>query len=233
MGDYAGVVFVPILACALLHACEASAQLRAQLDSRSANSIYRRTMKRLLFVLLLTFLVVLLATEAGRFLVVDSPQRSDVILVLAGETNHRPERALQLLANGYGRRIVLDVPTHSTTYEFTQIQLAQKYIQDLSQGSSISICPIDGLSTKAESKDAAKCLASEGARSVLIVTSDFHTRRALSIFRRELPANIYSAAASRDDEQFGVRWWTRRQWAKTFVDEWLRLLWWKCVDQWQ
>ena len=75
-------------------------------------------------------------------------------------------------------------------------------------------------------------MASEGGKSVLIVTSDFHTRRALSIFRREVPGYDYSVAAARDEPQFGVKWWTHRQWAKTFVDEWLRLIWWKAVDQW-
>lgn len=174
-----------------------------------------------------------LAARAGDFLVVDAPLRSDVILVLAGETERRPQRALQLLAQGYGRRVLLDVPTNATIYEFTEIQLAQNYIHDLPQAASISICPIDGLSTKDESKDAEKCLAREGGKSVLIVTSDFHTRRALSIFRREVGGHKYSVAAARDEAQFGVRWWTHRQWAKTFLDEWLRLAWWKMVDQWR
>jgi len=173
------------------------------------------------------------AAKAGDFLVMDAPLPSDMILVLAGETDRRPERALQLLAQGYGRRVVLDVPTNSKIYEFTEIQLAQKYVQDLPQAGSVSICPIDGLSTKDESKDAEKCLAGEGGKSVLIVTSDFHTRRALSIFRREIPGHEYSVAAARDGAQFGVKWWTRRQWAKTLVDEWLRLIWWKVVDQWR
>jgi DUF218 domain len=186
----------------------------------------------LVFVLL-AGLSITLAAKAGAFLLVDSPQRSDVILVLAGETDRRPERALQLLAQGYGRRVVLDVPTNSRIYGSTEIQLAQKYVQDLPQAGSVSVCPIDGLSTREESKDAEKCLARDGGKSVLIVTSDFHTRRALSVFRREVPEHEYSVAASRDQEQFGVRWWTRRQWAKTFVDEWLRLIWWKMIDQWR
>jgi DUF218 domain len=178
-------------------------------------------------------LIAVFGAKAGGFLVVDDPHRSDVILVLAGETDRRPARALQLLEQGYGRRIVLDVPANSKLYEFTQIQLAQKYIQDLPQGASVSVCPIDGLSTKDESKDAEKCLANEGGRRVLIVTSDFHTRRALSIYRRELPGHEYSVAAAWNGQQFGVRWWTHRQWAKTFVDEWLRFLWWKGIDQWR
>jgi hypothetical protein len=192
-------------------------------------------MKRgwLLAGVLLGGLSVWVAAKAGSLLVVDAPRPSDVILVLAGETDRRPKRALELLGQRYGRRVVLDVPTNAKLYEFTQIQLAQKYVQDLPQGASVSVCPIDGLSTKDESKDAEKCLAREGAKSVLIVTSDFHTRRALNIYRREVPGHEYSIAAARDGEQFGARWWTHRQWAKTFLDEWLRLLWWEMVDQWR
>jgi hypothetical protein len=173
-----------------------------------------------------------LAAKAGAFLLVDAPLPSDVILVLAGETDRRPERALELLAQGYGKRVVLDVPTDAKIYESTEIQLAQKYIQDLPRAASVSICPIYGRSTKDESKDAEKCLAREGGTSVLIVTSDFHTRRALSVFRREVPGHEYSVAAARDDAQFGVKWWAHRQWAKTLLDEWLKLIWWKVVDQW-
>jgi DUF218 domain len=181
---------------------------------------------------LLACLLVLAGADAAGYLVLDAPQKSDVIVVLAGETNRRPERARQLLAQGYGRRIVLDVPAEAKIYDFTQLQLAEKYVQDLPEAASVSVCPIHGLSTKEESKDAEKCIASAGGGSVLIVTSDFHTRRALSVFRREVPGYAYSVAASRDDTQFGLRWWTHRQWAKVFVDEWLRLFWWKAVDQW-
>ncbi|MGA7219862.1 MAG: ElyC/SanA/YdcF family protein [Candidatus Sulfotelmatobacter sp.] len=132
-------------------------------------------------------LLAIFAAKAGAFLIIDSPQPSDVILVLAGETDRRPQRALQLLGQAYSRRIVLDVPTNSRLYEFTEIQLAERYVHDLPEAAAIGICPIDGLSTRDESKDAEKCLQREGAKRVLIVTSDFHTRRALDVFRRELP----------------------------------------------
>jgi hypothetical protein len=176
---------------------------------------------------------IFLALKAGSFLVVNSPQLSDVILVLAGETDHRPHRALDLLAQHYGKRIILDVPTNATIYEFTQIELAKKYIQDLPQASLMSVCPIDGLSTKDESKDAEKCLRQQQPKKVLIVTSDFHTRRAVDVFRREVPEFEYSVAGAQNSEAFGEQWWSHRQWAKTFVDEWLRLLWWKAIDQWR
>jgi hypothetical protein len=174
-----------------------------------------------------------LAATAGRVLVVDAPQPSDVILVLAGETDRRPARALQLLEQGYGRRVVIDVPAESKIYGFTQLQLAQEYVRGLPRAASVSLCPIEGLSTQDESHDAEKCLAREDSPSVLIVTSDFHTRRALSIFRHELRDRTFSVAAATDAAQFGAPWWAHRQWAKTCFEEWLRLLWWQGVDRWR
>ena len=177
-------------------------------------------------------LLVWFALHAGGLLVVDEPQPSDVILVLAGETDHRLARALQLLDQGYGRRVLIDVPAGAKVYGFTEVQLASQYIRTLPEAASVAICPIDGLSTRDESHDVARCLANEEGNRILIVTSEFHTRRALSIFRHEVRGKSFSVAVARDDTQFGIRWWTRRQWAKTCVDEWLRLLWWMVVERW-
>jgi uncharacterized SAM-binding protein YcdF (DUF218 family) len=41
------------------------------------------------------------------------------------------------------------------------------------------VCPIFGFSTKAEAEDVSRCLQPVGAHRVLIVTSEFHTRRSL------------------------------------------------------
>ena len=177
--------------------------------------------------------LVVFAASAGRLLVVDAPQPADVLLVLAGETDRRPARALQLLDQGYGRRMVIDVPAAARIYESTELELAKKYIEDLPQAASVRICPIKGLSTREESHDAEKCLATEEGTRILIVTSDYHTRRSVSIFRHEVHGKSFSVAAARDDTQFGTRWWTNRQWAKTCVDEWLRLVWWNAVERWR
>jgi len=171
--------------------------------------------------------------NAGRVLVIDSPQQSDLILVLAGETYSRPVRALELLRRGYGRRVLIDVPAEARIYEFSQVDLATRYIHDLPEAASVQVCPIQGLSTKEESRDVTRCIEHEQVTSILIVTSDFHTRRALSIFRREVPGIRFSIAAARDDTEFGTRWWSHRQWAKTCFGEWLRVLWWNGVERWQ
>ena len=175
------------------------------------------------------------AAEAGRWLVVDAPQPSDLILVLAGETEHRPARAMQLLDQGYGRRVVMDVPAAAKIYGVSELQFAEKYIGSLPEAAAVRICPIEGLSTREESHDVGKCLAheEEAGHRILIVTSDYHSRRALSIFRHELPGKTFSVAVARDDAEFGTRWWTHREWAKTCTGEWERLLWWNAVERWR
>ncbi len=171
--------------------------------------------------------------NAGKMLVVDAPAPSDVIVVLAGETDSRPVRALQLFDRGYGRKIILNVPAQAKVYAFTQMELAEKYIQGLSQGAAMRICPIEGLSTRDEARDVRKCLEHEDGGRVLLVTSDYHTRRTLDIFRHEIPGKAFSVAAATDETQFGTRWWKHRQWAKVFFDEGLRWVWWKAVDEWR
>ena len=178
-------------------------------------------------------MTVAFAANAGRLLVVDAPKVSDVILVLGGESDRRPARALELLDQGYGRRVLIDVSATDRIYNFSPVQLAEEYVRSLPQRASVRVCPIKGLSTREESHDVEKCLVEEDGNRILIVTSDYHTRRSLSIFRHEMRGKSFSVAAARDDLQFGTHWWTNRQWAKTCVDEWLRLIWWNGVDRWR
>jgi uncharacterized SAM-binding protein YcdF (DUF218 family) len=170
--------------------------------------------------------------SSGRFLVVDKPQKADVILVLAGETDRRPARGLELLDQGYGTRLVLDVPA-ATIYRWSLPELAEKYAQSLPKANAITVCPIYGLSTSAEAQEASRCLEKVGGRNVLLVTSDYHTRRAVAIFRHEIPRFNFSVAAAHDPREFGAKWWQHREWAKTNFNEWMKLLWWEAVDRWR
>jgi len=185
---------------------------------------------RLLIIVLLIFLA--LASQSSRFLVVDEPEKSDAIVVLAGETNVRPARALELLRQGVAPHVFLNVHD-DLIYDQQLTEIAQRYVNGLGEASRISVCPIISFSTFAEVNDVSRCMQSVGAHRVLIVTSEFHTRRALIIFRHRLPQYQFSAAAARNPAQFGAAWWTNREWAKTTFDEWLKIIWFEAVDRWR
>ncbi|HSZ61937.1 MAG TPA: YdcF family protein [Terriglobales bacterium] len=188
---------------------------------------------RLLRFLLILVILIAVASQAARFLVVDHPEKSDAIVVLAGETDVRPARALELLRLGIAPRVFLDAETRDLIYDQRLTEIAQRYINSLGAGNQMSVCAIAGFSTHAEVDDVGRCLQSVGAHRVLIVTSDYHTRRALTIFRHQLPQYQFSIAAASDPSRFGSAWWTNREWAKVTLDEWLKLLWWEVVDRWR
>jgi hypothetical protein len=189
--------------------------------------------KKIWFASLAVALLLVFLGFSGRILVVDRPRPADVIVVLAGETELRPERGLELLRESYASRMILDVPTNAKIFQWTELELAQQYIQQRPEGSRISVCPIGGLSTKGEVPDVSRCLHGSGVRSVLLVTSDYHTRRAFDIFSKLLPDYRYEIAAVSDPRDFGTPWWRHREWAKTAFNEWLKLVWWELVDRWR
>jgi hypothetical protein len=170
---------------------------------------------------------------SGRFLVVDDPARADLIVVIAGETEQRPQRGLELLNQGYAPLLILDVPAKQTIYAWTQLDLAQKYVNELPQAGKIAICPIEGLSTKQETEDVDNCVRKYSVHKILLVTSDYHSRRALSTFQRELPGYEFSMAAAYDAREFGTSWWKHREWAKTNLLEFSKLGWWELVERWR
>src|SRR5271166_2310589 len=57
-------------------------------------------LSRVIILLSLAVVVIVFARRAASFLVVDKPEKSDAIVVLAGETEVRPARAVELLRQG-------------------------------------------------------------------------------------------------------------------------------------
>jgi len=189
------------------------------------------TKVRLILISLVAVLFFVFA--AGHLLVVNHPEHADVILVLAGETEVRPRRGVELLQAGYAPRLILDVSRREMVFNSTLPELAQLWLNSLPESQQMSVCPISGLSTREETHEADQCIRRLNAHSVLLVTSDFHTRRAISIFEHELPQYHFSVTAASNPPTFGTAWWRNREWAKTTFYEWVRLFWWEAVDRWR
>jgi len=190
-------------------------------------------MRFLRLLIVVVVIGMLLATQAAHYLVVDHPEKSDAIVVLAGETSVRPERALELLRQGIGQRLLLDAEAGEQVYGQPLTEMAQRYIGGLPEANRMSVCAVEGRSTAAETASVARCLQPLGVHRVLIVTSDYHSRRALAIFSERLPQYEWSIAAARNPEAFGDTWWKHREWAKTTFEEWTKMIWWEAVDRWR
>ncbi|HUI83763.1 MAG TPA: ElyC/SanA/YdcF family protein [Candidatus Binatia bacterium] len=193
----------------------------------------RRRLALLVLVVLLGGLALFLLAHAGSFLIIDEPRRSDVIVALEDEGGSVGyDHAVVLQRYGYAARILLDADVAHEFYGRTEAELAEDFLRRTKQ-STTEICPTVADSTFAEAADVQRCLQRIGASSAIIVTADFQTRRALSIFRKRLPQYRWSVAASSSPWHYADQYWQHRAWAKTVLQEWEQFLWWELADRWR
>jgi uncharacterized SAM-binding protein YcdF (DUF218 family) len=184
---------------------------------------------------IVSLMLLILVQRSGRFLVVQQLQKADVIVVLAGDLNDRRYwTGIQLLQGDYGRELFVDAVDTTVIFGHSYADWARQFVGETTSGPpfQVRVCPIREDSTVGETKYVRECLRGENVKTVLLVTSDYHTRRALSIFQTRLPEYRWHVAAASDPTQFGTRWWQHRQWAKRAAEEWEKLLWWEFVERW-
>ncbi len=91
--------------------------------------IHRRAGKRNIFLLLLLAFL-LFARFAGSMLVRDHPEKSDVIVVLAGDSqDERYRRGMELLRAGYARHLLLDASSDSRYFGHTPAEYAEAFLR--------------------------------------------------------------------------------------------------------
>lgn len=182
--------------------------------------------------LLVIVLILLGLHHAGPALVVNQPQRSDVILLLAGDENDtRYWKGIELLRAGYAPRMLVDARGDGISYGRTPAEMTEDFIRRSAGGLPVHVCPSRGISTLQEMQSAAACLQPIAPHTILLVTSDYHTRRALSIARRIYPQYTWSAAATNSGLLSAPRWWADRQIAKDVLLEWQKMAWWELVER--
>lgn len=191
---------------------------------------------RFLFKAGLAFCVIVLIllglSHAGPALVVNQPQRSDVILLLAGDVDDtRHWKGIELLRTGYAHRMLVDARADAISYGRTPVELTEDFIRRSAGGLAVHVCPTRGTSTLQELQSAAACLQPVAPHSILLVTSDYHTRRALSVARKAYPGYSWSVAAANNGLLSAPRWWTDREIAKNVVLEWQKVVWWELVER--
>jgi uncharacterized SAM-binding protein YcdF (DUF218 family) len=202
---------------------------------------YMRIRKGQLFAVLSSFVVAacmscLGAIAAGRLLVADRPESSDVIVVLFGGIDDlREQQAIMLLRQGYARELILDVPNRSL-YGRKQPEQAERFLRNVAKDHTghVHVCSFSSDSTRGELAEIGSCLRTiaPDAGSGIIVTSTYHTGRALKTVRRVLPQYRWSASAV-PDPQFDVHWWRSGEYVKTLLIEWQKVVWWTLIEQWK
>ena len=166
-----------------------------------------------------------LLAALGSYLVkADVPEKADIGLVLAGDgEGNRILTAAQLARQGYVAQLLVSGP--SGVYGQHECDLAIPFaVKAGYPGSYFLHFENDARSTQEEARDAIARLHQLGVHKVLLVTSDYHTRRAAKIFRTAAP-DLQFVVVAAPDTYFSARgWWHNRQGEKIAFNEWVKTL---------
>ncbi|MBI4876797.1 MAG: YdcF family protein [Acidobacteria bacterium] len=171
-------------------------------------------------VLALAALHPVLLAAAGSFLVrAEPPVSADAILVVAGDAwGYRIRKGAELARQGFAPRVFVSGP--AGMYGTYESDLAIAFAVREGYPSSLFVpLPHDALSTREEARMTAAALRKHGVRSLILVTSDYHTRRAGALFRAAAPEMRMVVVAAPDKFFSAGRWWKTRQGQKCFFFE--------------
>jgi uncharacterized SAM-binding protein YcdF (DUF218 family) len=140
--------------------------------------------------------VIFLAVGVGALILskpllcVDSgaPQRADAIIVLGGGVFDRPPQAAELFKAGLAGRIIV---TGDGDCDENRLALVARGVPE----SAIEV-ECRSRTTWENAKFTEPLLKAAGARKVIIVTSWYHSRRALNTFRTAVPTIEFTSAPS-------------------------------------
>jgi uncharacterized SAM-binding protein YcdF (DUF218 family) len=180
----------------------------------------------LLFLALFVFVIYLvrhpLMRVAGNFWVVDDgPVASDAIVIL-GDDNYegdRATRAAEVLKAGWAPRIVASgryLRPYASVAQLEQHDLLDRGVP----ASAIVPFPNRATNTREEGEAIGQFISAHGWKRILVVTSNYHSRRARYILARVLPAGTeVRMLAARDTNYDPDNWWRTRRGVKIFFHE--------------
>lgn len=148
------------------------------------------------------------------------PQKADAALVLAGDGwGYRVLTAAQLARDGFVPRVLVSGPDGA--YGLHECDLAIPFAVKHGYPESYFVhMENSARSTVAEARAVLPEIRRMGVQRLIVVTSNFHTRRAGAIFRELAPDLTILVVAAQDKDFTADGWWHGRQGQKTFLMEW-------------
>lgn len=208
--------------------------LRAH-NAAQRGGIIAKLLALLIFVLLCFLIYVVrvpLLRVAGNFWITPQPPAAcDVIVILSDDdfTADRASRAAELYHAGWAPRIVASgrwLRPYASIAELMQKDLEARGVP----GKAIIAYPHNVADTLIELTEIRGFVQRHGWKRVMIVTSNFHTRRTRYLCRHIFPADIKVLVESAPDVNYDPdSWWRTRGGLKIFLHETLGMV----VSAWE
>lgn len=154
----------------------------------------------------------------------EAPQPSDALVALGGDGGARIDHAVELWRQGWAPVIV--VSGGSVFRETTWASLMKKRALELGVPDSSVISQDGSWTTDEDARYTAKLLKARGARRAIVVTSSWHSARAIALFREAEPAIKWASCPT--GREWTGDWWQDANTARAVVSELLKRFWSDC-----
>jgi uncharacterized SAM-binding protein YcdF (DUF218 family) len=181
-------------------------------------------------------IAVCLLALGGNLLIASNPtpRHAEAAIILQGSIAAEKVRiggAMELLRQGIVDRALLSVPKESywgqSIPPVARSFIERNYGADLAARVEFCETSEDVNSTLQEAQVLLPCIQQHHWHSVVIVTSNYHTRRAGMLWRRLIRSDpdFHVWIEGVADPEFQQPWWRHRRSAKTWVTETAKLVW--------
>ncbi|MDD4179932.1 MAG: YdcF family protein [Candidatus Margulisbacteria bacterium] len=147
-----------------------------------------------------------------RLVIQDKLAKADIIIILGGDNNgERAEQGIALYRAGYAPKLLMS--GGPLAWRLTYAEWMKKQVVESGIPAAAIILQDKSRSTIEDAKFTLPLLKQYNIKSVILVTSPMHTRRAKRVFTRLLkPANIGLIVYPAQKSGFNPdRWWTRHE----------------------
>jgi len=158
---------------------------------------------------------------AESWVIEDPLDKADALIVLGDDNFYadRATRAAELFREGKAPLVVASGRRLRPTAGMAELMEHDLVERGVPKGKILRF-PQDGDSTQEEAEALAKLAKTKNWHKGIVVTSNYHTRRARYIFRRVFPQGIEVRVASARDGDFDPEnWWAKRKSTKLFMRE--------------
>lgn len=158
----------------------------------------------------------------------DELSPADVIVVLSGEKTERVEYGVKLFKQGWARKDRIIMTGGLGVWKYSWASLMKKHAEHLGISGRVILLADKSRSTEEDAKSTKEILIKHGYKSIIIVTSPYHSKRAYKIFQRVMGKEIKIICAPAPVENSWLKldeWWKRRRDRAMVLSEYTKFIW--------
>lgn len=168
-----------------------------------------------------------LLTRAAELLIKkDAMKPADVIVVLAGEQEERLLYGIKLFRDDWARKDRIIMAGGPLVWKYTWASLMKEQAEALGIPGNKILLEDKSRSTEEDALYTKDILKKNGFKSIILVTSPYHSSRAALIFKNVLGSEFKIISAPTDESWFSVHdWWKRRRDRSIVLSEFSKYIW--------